>query len=56
MIENFIHFERDTKRQLRGGVVMYDVKGHYKWLTLSELFNYWHDQNGRLNKGAADIS
>ena len=38
---NFLDFVNETPKSIRGGVEMYDVKGHYKYLTLSELFEYW---------------
>ncbi len=40
-ISDFISFEKGCKKELRGGETMYDIKGHYKWLSLSELFQYW---------------
>lgn len=41
LLESFIEWVDSLKTEIRGGVVMYDVKGHYKWLTQSELFNYY---------------
>lgn len=41
MLENFIEFEKSQKRSIRGNTTMYDVKGHYKYLTLSELFEHY---------------
>lgn len=38
---SFLDFESNQKKSIRGGVEMYDVKGCYKYLTLSELFDYW---------------
>lgn len=38
---NFLDFESKQPKSIRGGVEMYDVKSHYKYLTLSELFEYW---------------
>jgi len=43
--ELFIEFEKSCPRENRGGTIMYDVKGHYKWLSLSELFSYWLNSN-----------
>lgn len=44
-VSSFIEFEKSCKKEIRGGIEMYDVKGHYKWLSLSELFKYWREQN-----------
>lgn len=41
MINDFIDFENNQTKTNRGGIVMYDVKGHYKYLSLAELFDYW---------------
>jgi hypothetical protein len=38
---SFVEFERTCKKEIRGGVMMYDVKGHYKWLTANELSNWY---------------
>lgn len=40
-IQNFLYYESKQSKSIRGGVEMYDIKGHYKYLTLSELFDYW---------------
>ena len=40
-INAFLEFESNQKKSIRGGVEMYDIKGHYKFLSLSELFDYW---------------
>jgi hypothetical protein len=40
-IQKFFEFESSLKKEIRGGIVMYDVKGHYKFLTLPELYEYW---------------
>ena len=41
MLECFLDYKNKLPFQIRGGVKMYDVKGHYKWLDLSELFDYY---------------
>ena len=38
---NFLDFESKQKKSIRGGVKMYDIKGHYKYLTFSELYEWW---------------
>ena len=38
---NFIFWKHNIKSELRGGILMYDVKGYYKWLTERELFDYY---------------
>lgn len=44
-VSSFMEFEKSCKKEIRGGTEMYDVKGHYKWLSLSELFKYWRERN-----------
>ena len=41
ILQFFLDFESKQKKSIRGGVEMYDIKGQYKYLTLSELFEYW---------------
>lgn len=40
-LQSFIDYERTCKKDVWGGKTYYDVKGHYKFITLTELFNYW---------------
>ena len=40
-IEGFINYRNSIDSTIRGGVTMYDVKGYYKYLTESELFEYY---------------
>lgn len=40
-IQSFLDFEKEQKKTLRGNIEMYDIKGHYKYLTFSELFNWY---------------
>jgi hypothetical protein len=35
--------ENELYSEIRGGILMYDVKGHYKWLNESELLTYYMD-------------
>ena len=42
IIQNFLDFKSKQKKSIRGGVEIYDIKGHYKYLSLSELFDYWY--------------
>jgi hypothetical protein len=39
-IMRFLDFRENTPSTIRGRL-MYDVKGHYKYLTEIELFNYY---------------
>lgn len=41
ILQNFLDFESKQPKSIRSGIEMYDVKGHYKYLTLGELFQYW---------------
>jgi len=46
MIENeliidFLKFKESIQTTIRGGEVMYDVPGHYKYLEEHELFEYF---------------
>ena len=38
---NFIEFEKKQKREDRGEQIMYDIKGCHKYLTFSELFEWY---------------
>lgn len=38
---SFLGWRDLQKKENRGGEVMYDIKGHHKWLTEGELFGYW---------------
>lgn len=38
---NFLEFEKSLKKENRGGSIMYDLKGHYKYITEKELFDYF---------------
>lgn len=40
-IQSFLEFEKEQKKTMRGGIEMYDIKGLHKYLTLSELFNWY---------------
>jgi hypothetical protein len=37
----FLEFESNQLKSERGGMILYDVKGHYKYLTFSELLDYY---------------
>lgn len=41
ILKRFLDFESKQSKSIHGGVEMYDIKGHYKYLTFSELFDYW---------------
>lgn len=40
-IQSFLEFEKQQKKTMRGNIEMYDIKGHHKYLTFSELFNWY---------------
>jgi hypothetical protein len=40
-ITGFTKFEESCKKEVRGGVTMYDIKGCHKWLTIKELITYY---------------
>ncbi len=40
-IQSFLEFEKEQKKIIRGNIEMYDIKGHHKYLTLAELFNWY---------------
>jgi len=40
---DFISWKNELYSEIRGGSLMYDVKGHYKWLNESELLTYYID-------------
>lgn len=44
-VSSFMEFEKTCKKDMFGGVEMYDVKGYYKLLSLLGLFKYWEEQN-----------
>lgn len=44
-IEYFLEYKNKQNKSIRGGVEMYDIKVCYKYLTLSELFDYWLNIN-----------
>ena len=40
-LQSFLDFEKEQKKVMRGEIEMYDIKGHHKYLTFSELFNWY---------------
>lgn len=42
VIESYIEWEKKQKKVIRGGQVMYDIKGTHKFLYLHELYEYWY--------------
>lgn len=42
---SFLDWKEQQHKSIRGGKVMYDVKGHYKYLYEHELFEYWSKYN-----------
>jgi len=40
-IEAFISWRDKLRKEIRGGILMYDVPKHYKWLDESQLFTYY---------------
>lgn len=45
IFENFINWKNSIRKELRNGVIMFDVPKHYKWLTETELFEYYITNN-----------
>jgi hypothetical protein len=45
IINGFFDFRESTPKEMRGDRLMYDVKGCYKYLTESELFDYYIKTN-----------
>jgi len=41
--QEFIDWRDRLHNEIRGGRLMFDVPGHYKWLDESELFTYYMD-------------
>lgn len=41
LICGFADFEKNQRTIMIAGEKMYDIKGHYKWMTMSELFEYY---------------
>lgn len=41
LIKNFINWKENLKSEKRGGILMYDIKGHYKWLYEFEIADYF---------------
>ena len=41
IVFGFLEFEGKQKKELRGGVIMYDVKGCHKYLNHLQLFDYY---------------
>jgi hypothetical protein len=56
ILQNFINFESKQSKSIRGGVEMYDIKGYYKYLTFSELFDYWCSRSNCTQRFAAMLS
>ena len=44
-VVSFMDWKEQQHKSIRGGKVMYDVKGHYKYLYEHELFEYWSKYN-----------
>lgn len=44
-VTSFLDWKEQQHKIIRGGKVMYDVKGHYKYLYEHELFEYWSVHN-----------
>jgi hypothetical protein len=41
ILNQYEQFRNSQPTTIRGGVLYYDVKGHYKFLTEAELFEYY---------------
>lgn len=42
VVTSYIDWEKNQKRVIRGGQVMYDVKGTHKFLYMHELYEHWY--------------
>lgn len=42
VVTSYIDWEKKQKRVVRGGQVMYDVRGTHKFLYMHELYEYWY--------------
>jgi hypothetical protein len=40
-IHSFLEFEKEQNKIFRGELVLYDINGCHKYLTLSELFEWY---------------
>ena len=43
-IQSFLEFEKEQEKIMRGNIEMYDIKGHHKYFTFAELFNWYVSQ------------
>jgi len=43
VVNDFICWKNELYSEIRGGILMYDIKGYYKWLNESELLTYYMD-------------
>lgn len=41
LLNDYILWLNALHKDVRGGELMYDVRGHYKWLSGDELFTYY---------------
>jgi len=41
LINHFISWRNSLSRSIRGGKVMFDVHGHYKWMDESEILAFY---------------
>lgn len=41
-VESFLNWKSNLKTIDCGGTIMYDVKGYYKYMYESELWDYWY--------------
>jgi hypothetical protein len=44
-VASFLDWKEQQRKRIRGGKIMYDVKGYYKYLHEHELFEYWSVRN-----------
>lgn len=50
-VTSFVEWRNSLHQEIRGGKIMFDVIGNYKWLTESELFNFYIEkQNESIRK------
>lgn len=44
-LQSFINYESTCKKVTRGNQTLYDIKGQHRYLSLTELFNYWKNKH-----------
>jgi hypothetical protein len=45
IVHSFIAWKNVQPKIVRGEKIMYDIRGYYKFLDESELFEYWYNKH-----------